>query len=568
MNLSGAETAPNIAEIIVLDDRVTVRLEVYVGNLELFADLIPDQLWKDGGEGRPPENERLAHFSNSVLSILGPDGVPLSAELKRAEPRLRVDRKSPYAGMINPQTRQRVPEAPADKRVLFAEIDYRFNGRPGTLTISPPADESGIPIVTIGFIAYHKAVPIIDFRYLSAAATLRLDWNDPWYSRFDNPNLKRHHKNALMSFLYVEPREVRHEVLIRVRDLQDWTDVKLDGDALIDANEQAAIKLRARALFEARNPLRIEGAPRKPTSSRAEFLSISVNGLTVLEEDKPLEPSTAIVGVILSYPVRQLPQSVSVDWELFNERNGRIPTTAIDPAGPFATFVDVKNPTIEWQNFLRNYVEPKVIPVTIDAGNTLTVPITSFVLLLGALTAAGWAMRSRHGTRLAFVGASLLCVVGAILLMRSNTVEIRNPLSGPPDEALSAEIIKAVLDNVHTAYLEKGDLELTNALSVIVAEEGASEVKAELDRALAIKVAGGGTARVNAIEELVVNDIAAIDGRSGFRSLAEWTALASASHWGHLHLRRIRFRALMELAEVDGAWKIIGMTVVDARQES
>ena len=54
MNLSGAETAPNVAEVIVLDDRVTVRLEIYVGDLEAFSDLIPDQLLKDGGEGRAP----------------------------------------------------------------------------------------------------------------------------------------------------------------------------------------------------------------------------------------------------------------------------------------------------------------------------------------------------------------------------------------------------------------------------------------------------------------------------------------------------------------------------------
>ena len=41
---------------------------------------------------------------------------------------MRVDRKSPFAGMINPMTRQRVPEAPADKRVLYAEISYPFGG--------------------------------------------------------------------------------------------------------------------------------------------------------------------------------------------------------------------------------------------------------------------------------------------------------------------------------------------------------------------------------------------------------------------------------------------------------
>ena len=568
MNLTGAETAANIAEIIVLDDRVTVRLEVYVGDLEAFSDLIPDQLLKNGGEGRPPEHERLAHFANNVLSIRGPDGIPLSAQLKLAEPRLRVDRKSPFAGMINPTTRQRVPGAPADKRVLFAEIDYLLHGRPSALTISPPADANGNPVVSIGFIAYHKAVPVIDFRYLSTNTRLRLDWDDPWYSRFENPNLKRHHKNALMSFLYVEPREVRHEVLVRVRDLEDWMDLGFDDDAVIDLDEQATIKRRARDFFETHNPLRIEGEARKPTSSRAEFLSISVKGLTIIEEQRPLELSTAIVGVILSYPVKTLPQRVDVDWELFNERNGRIPTTAIDPAGPLSSFVDLENPTIQWQNFLLKYVEPKITPVVIKTGSTLAVPVASLLLLMGALIGVALAIGRRRGARLAFASASLLCIAAAVLLARSSIVEIRNPLAGPPDEKQAAEIINAALDNVHNAYLEKVESELAQALSVVVADDNASEVRTELNRAVAIKVVGGGTARVNAIDDLVVRNVTVIDGGAGFRSLAEWTAQASAGHWGHSHLRRIRFRALMELEEIDGIWKITGMTVVGSQQES
>ena len=43
MNLTGAETAPNIAEITVLGDRVHLALEVYVGNLETFEALLEDR---------------------------------------------------------------------------------------------------------------------------------------------------------------------------------------------------------------------------------------------------------------------------------------------------------------------------------------------------------------------------------------------------------------------------------------------------------------------------------------------------------------------------------------------
>jgi hypothetical protein len=58
-----------------------------------------------------------------------------------------------------------VPEAPEDKRVLYAELLYPFEQTPKALTIIPPLDQDSRPQVSIGFIAYHKAVPIIDFRY-------------------------------------------------------------------------------------------------------------------------------------------------------------------------------------------------------------------------------------------------------------------------------------------------------------------------------------------------------------------------------------------------------------------
>jgi hypothetical protein len=163
---------------------------------------------------------------------------------------------------------------------------------------------------------------------------------------------------------------------------------------------------------------------------------------------------------------------------------------------------------------------------------------------------------------------SFICVVAAILLTRVAVFDVRSPFAGLPDQVASVKIINAVLDNVHIAYLERVDPELDRALSVVLAKDGFADIKTELDRALAIKVAGGGIARVNAIEGLVIQDISTLDDGPGFRSVAEWTALASAGHWGHPHRRRIRFRALMELVEIEGVWKLAGMTVVDARQES
>jgi hypothetical protein len=142
-----------------------VALEVYVGDLKVFKDLIPDDWLKGLKVDRPPLADRLKRFSERGLRFVTDKGETLQAELRLAEPRMSKDRFSPFAGMVNPYTSRKVPEAPADKRVLYAELVYPFGETvPKTLTMSPPMDAEGRAAVSIGFIAYHKSVPVIDFR--------------------------------------------------------------------------------------------------------------------------------------------------------------------------------------------------------------------------------------------------------------------------------------------------------------------------------------------------------------------------------------------------------------------
>ena len=260
INLSGAETAPNIAEIYILDDRVKLVLEIYIGDLEFFDTLIPDSLLQQKDSNRPSLEQRLRYFSENQFQFITATGGKLQAELVQVEPRMRKDRQSLFAGMINPYTRRRVPDVPADKRVLFVELSYPFETRPNALTIIPPSDDQGRSLVSFGFIAYHKSVPVIDFRYLGAPAKLALDWQDPWYSKFDNRILSRHHKSALMTFLYIEPYEVRHEVLTRVKDLGTWMDLGLSGDEYIEIDELDGLRERIGEFFLAKNPLSIDGS--------------------------------------------------------------------------------------------------------------------------------------------------------------------------------------------------------------------------------------------------------------------------------------------------------------------
>ena len=106
INLTGAETAPNIAEIYIFDDHVKVQLEIYPDDLDTFKDLIPDAWTAEMKIQRPPVGVRQAHFANHTLVIKSADGEILPARFVTVEPRVRSDRQSPFAGMINPYTKQ------------------------------------------------------------------------------------------------------------------------------------------------------------------------------------------------------------------------------------------------------------------------------------------------------------------------------------------------------------------------------------------------------------------------------------------------------------------------------
>ena len=306
LTLNGSEVAPNIAEIRISEDGVRVQLEIYVEDAKTFEALLPDSWFKEDAAQRPTETARLAEFASSGLSIRRADGTPLPVLALAVEQRIRIDRASPVAGQRNPLTGQIHPAPPQDKRVIYAELFYSFeNHRPGTLILMPPSDPEGTPLATIGMVVFDREVPVINFRYLSGPARLTLNWSDPRYSRFDNANLTRQHKSGTTTYLYVEPREVRHETLIRVRDLDPWFGLGLETGEILDSEVQEAIKTRAVEFLAGRNPLRIDENAVQSETQRVEILRITTKGLEIVEPGTSVNGDIAFVGVILSFPVEE-----------------------------------------------------------------------------------------------------------------------------------------------------------------------------------------------------------------------------------------------------------------------
>ena len=519
LNLTGAETAANVAEIYILDDHVRVQLEIYPGDLETFKSLMPDDWIKDMTVERPSLDQRQAHFANHTLVIRTGEGEILPAQFELVERRARIDRRSPFAGMRNPYTGRRVPDAPADKRVIYAEIIYPFDEQPQQLEIIPPLNVSGTVQVTLGFIAYHQSVPIIDFRYLGSAEKLDLNWQDPWYTEFNNRNLTRHHKYPLMLYLYVEPRRVRLESLMRIDDIASMT--SFDGLEMDDnAFMHRQLKEHALLYFSAEGVLNIDSEPTLPDVITLNYFTAGVSGLMPVDNPAAIDDTSLLVGVSQQYYIDGLPQIIRSEWGYFNPRIDKIPFVETDPAGPLPGSISKEDPEFGWKNQLKTYEEPTAHSLDVSTGLHLNIP---------------------------FFGKTTLFIQ-------------------LPDEQQAGEIISGLLENLRIVYIEQEPAAFASALEAMTAQNPPEMLASELSKLFATAMKRGGTGTVKKFGEIKVDEIRELEDPNGFRATVSGAVLVQAMHWGHTDRLQLEFQLLLDLVEVENQWRLSDLTMINLKE--
>lgn len=571
INLSGAENAPNIAEIQINDDHVKIELEIFVRDMVAFDRLIPDDFFQGSDIQRPSMQERMRLFSQEDLQVIADGMRKLPATLILVEPRYRKERPSPYAGKINPYTLKRIPGPPEDKRVLYAELIYPFEGKPTTLTIVPPLEDNNVSKVPIGFTTYHKMVPINDFRYLSETSTVALDWRDPWYSKFDKKSLKRWQRGGVMSFVYIEPYEVRHEILARVKDLEAWIDLDLEGEEFIEADENEYIKKQVGDFFLKRDKLLIDGERLTPILDRTSFVKYTLTRTYFIDQPERISKNTAMIGVIITYLTDGLPQEVTNTWDLWSKRIQKVPADAIDPAGPFPSYLTPENNVMIWTNFLKKYEIPTVARIELDSSmTTMHLPLASLLGLLG-LVPLFIQIRKRRGHGKAInlqVGLVIVLIGGSLLLYPILKISMPKPASLAPK--MSSEdavvVLNDLLKNIYRSFDFRGEDAVYDRLATSVDGDLLSEIYLQNRKSLVVTQAGGARARVKAVDILNV-DVKPLPGHPlGLIFHARWTAMGNVGHWGHIHTRKNQYEADISVAPVDNAWKIVALDLLEEKR--
>jgi hypothetical protein len=572
INLSGAENAANIAEIHINDDHVKIQLEIFIKDIVTFGRLLPDKFFAGTKINRAPLEERMHQFSNQDLQILADNGRKLQAALILIEPRLRKERPSSVPWQINPYTGQPIPGPLEDKRVLYAELVYHFDKKPTKLTIIPPLDEkSKISKVPIGFITYHKGVLINDFKYLSESSTLTLDWTDPWYSEFDKKALKRWQRGSIMSFLYIEPYEVRHEILARVKDLEAWMDLGLRGDEFIEADENETLKKRVGQFFLERDNTLIDGKQLQPILDRIAFVKYSMTGSTFLDQPEQLPVNTAMVGVIITYLTDGIPQQVTNQWDLWSDRIQKVPADAIDPAGPFPSYVTPDDKVLTWNNFLKTYQMPTIAKIKVDESLiTMKIPLASVLCLLALLPLVWQIAKRRKNARSIglHMGLAVVLIAAGVMLYPFLKVAIAKPAALAPrmTEKDAVTVLNTLLKNIYRSFDFREEGDVYDRLATSVSGDLLAEIYLQNRKSLVVTQAGGARARVKEVEIMEVEVKPLVDHPLGRLFHAKWTAMGTVGHWGHIHTRKNQYEANITMKPMGGAWKITDLELLEEKR--
>jgi len=551
--ITKAMTATTVVEIFIEDSEIRVELEAGVPDLRAFNSIFPDEFRVRMGLESEPDEVRFKRFFTEEFVIRADGGPPLVGKLISFETRRRVPRDE--------ITGEPLPAAEGEgEPVVFVVFSYVLDGRPESLTFHPPTAGGNYPAATIGFITYHRGLPVMDYRYLGSEETLDLDWDDPWFSKFRNRNLWRQYDSPLNVFLYVEPYEVRVEIIARPVDVQAWTDVGVEGLDTIPVEIQEDVKQRVSEFFGENLDLTIDGESVTPVLDRVNFLNRTLRTSTVISPPRELDVRSATLGVIFLQPMSGYPQEAAVTWELFPERVDRIPGAATDEAGPLRFFLQRDDNVLWWKNFLKNPTLPTLVEIRPPASifmrlamwmSWLGLALVAVLLLRTAARATG------GGVSWAAVGVLALVAVGLAaggwFTTRSVTV----------DEDRASEIAFALLHNVYRAFDFRDEEMIYDTLEHSVTGDLLTETYLETRRGLELASQGGARAKVQAIE---MREVAFERTDDGFMARCTWNVAAAVGHWGHIHQRVNQYVADLQIEPVDGVWKITGMELIEEQR--
>ena len=376
------------------------------------------------------------------------------------------------------------------------------------------------------------------------------------------PRGARRLTNPVMSYLSVEPYEVRQEILIQARAAVKFLGVDDRGMGSIPLKSLEPVKNGLLAVVQKANPIFIDGQPAKPALARADFVTMGPAGVTVRPEPVPESLDNGIIGLTLVYETPDLADEVRIDWQLFTETIQRIEATTTDPFGGAAMILSPQENMLQWKSRLGGYRVPVVEEIAVEKQNLSIISLLLFAAALLVMLLSIWRKKwsQWQPVHLAVVGVGLV-----LYPFVSYPVNLPWISQWTPSVERTADILDGLLTNVYRAFDVRDENRVYDRLAMSVVGDQLTQIYLQNRQSLELENRGGARANVDEVDILAINAVtSSADG--GFVADAIWTVSGSVSHFGHRHYRRNKNHALVTFVMDAGSWKIKNFELIDERR--
>lgn len=384
-----------------------------------------------------------------------------------------------------------------------------------------------------------------------AAAIRRRSASVPLFQRLDEP---------AVVFLNLEPSLLRVEILVRVKDLQSWLGKDFALGATIAPDEQEQLLQQLSRRIESGFVLTLDGQELKPSSRNSEFVSIDPSG--ILSRPTPVVETAADarVGLKWLYDFVRAPNEFGFRWQLFAGGLQHLSLSTTTPSGNAQAVLSQDAPVYHQRMDPASLALPGMERVAVRPRSW---PLASALLALFAGTLALLRKSNKYdGVKgkvwIWIVAISLILGYGLYPFAR---VEARG-LPARLDAAQARVVLGSLLRNLYHSFDLHGESAIYDRLAASVEGDQLEEIYLASRRALELQKRGGARTHVDAVRILNIASVRAL-GEGRVEIDTSWSVSGSVNHFGHTHYRQNRNHALIDLAPVDGVWKITKITVLD-----
>jgi len=376
------------------------------------------------------------------------------------------------------------------------------------------------------------------------------------------PRGARRLTNPVMSYLSVEPYEVRQEVLLQARAAVQFLGVDDKGMGSIPVTSLEPVKIGILDVVQKANPIFIDGRAATPVLTRADFVTLGPAGVITRQEPVAESLDNGIVGLTLVYEIPGMADEIRIDWQLFSETVPKIEATTSDPFGGATMILSPEENVLHWKSRLSGYRVPVIEEITVEKPR---LPVVSFVIFLMTLCLLLLSIARKSvlsGRPLFFTIAALGFVVYPFLRF---PVDLPWVVQWKPSTERTSIILDGLLTNVYRAFDVRAESRVYDRLATSVMGDQLLQIYLENRRALELENRGGAQANVDEVEVLSVNQVTASE-HGGFIADAVWTVSGSVSHFGHTHYRQNRNHALVTFVMDGDVWKIRSIELIEEKR--